>query len=249
MSDHDDTRPLPPPPAYLRPPPAGSPAPGPPPPSVAGGPGRPAPPSVAPGAPTNKRSWLVPTAVGVVALLVGIGLGAVSAQSSADETKKELASTTAQRDDLQAQLDDRAAQLEADQAAAQRVQSEKDAASQKAAADQAAAEKAAADKVAADQAAAAKAATDQAAAAAVADAARNTIPGSGIFEIGGDKNPGTYRTSGPVDRSCYYAVLSSPNASGVDNIIDNNNIQGPGIVTLQAGQFFETSRCADWTRS
>jgi len=180
---------------------------------------------------------------------VGIGLGAASAQSSADETKKELASTTAQRDGLQARLDDRSAQLEADQAAAQRVQSEKDAASQKAAADQAAAEKAAADKVAADQAAAAKAATDQAAAAAVADAARNTIPGSGIFEIGGDKNPGTYRTSGPVDRSCYYAVLSSPNASGVDNIIDNNNIQGPGIVTLQAGQFFETSGCADWTRS
>ena len=200
-------------------------------------------------APKKKRAWLVPTAVGVVALLVGVGLGAVGAQSSAEKTKDELAAMTAERDDLQSQVDDRSAQTEADQAAAQKLQSEKDAADRKAAEDKAKADKAAADKAAADQAAADKAAADDAAAAFVAEAAKNTIPGSGIFEIGGDKNPGTYRTSGPDGRSCYYAILSSPNGSGIDNIIDNNNIQGPGIVTLQAGQYFETNGCNDWTRS
>lgn len=195
------------------------------------------------------RRWLVPTAVGVVALLVGLGIGAVGAQSSLKEKDDELATVTAERDDYRSQVEDREAQKEADQAAAQRIQAEKDEADRKAAADKAAADKAAADKAAADQAAAEKAAADQAAAAAAAEAQKDTIPGSGIFEIGNDKNPGTYKTSGPAGRSCYYAVLSSPNGSGVDNIIDNNIVDGPAIVTLQAGQYFESNGCSDWTRS
>lgn len=198
-----------------------------------------------------KRRWLVPTAVGVAALLIGAGIGAVGAQSTVKEKEDALAAMTKERDDYRSQVDDRQAQTEADQVAAQRIQAEKDEADRKAAADKAAADKAAADKAAADQAAADKAAADQAAAAAAAEAVKNTIPGSGIFEIGGDKNPGTYKTTGPSGSrsSCYYAVLSSPNGSGIDNIIDNNNIQGPGIVTLRAGQYFETNGCSEWTRS
>lgn len=199
-----------------------------------------------------KRRWLVPTAVGVVALLVGVAIGAVGAQSTVKEKEDALAAMTEERDDYRSQVDDRQAQTEADQAAAQRIQAEKEQADRKAAEQKAAADKAAADKAAADQAAAEKAAADQAAAAAAAEAQKNSIPGSGIFEIGGDKNPGTYRTSGPSGSNvvgCYYAVLSSPNGSGIDNIIDNNIIQGPGIVTLRAGQYFETNGCSEWTRS
>jgi hypothetical protein len=101
---------------------------------------------------------------------------------------------------------------------------------------------------AADDAAVAEAQSDKAAAdQAAADHAKNTIPGDGIFAIGSDKAAGT-KTPGPSGSSCYYVILSSPNGSGIDNIIDNNNVAGPGIVTLKAGQYFETSGCSDWTR-
>jgi hypothetical protein len=201
--------------------------------------------------PRRRRRWLLPTAIGIVALLVGVAIGSVGAQSTVKEKEDALAAMTMERDDYRSQVDDRQAQTDADTAAAQRIQAEKDEADRKAAADKAAADKAAADKAAADQAAADKAAADQAAAAAAAEAQKSTIPGSGIFAIGDDKNAGTYKTTGPAGgrSSCYYAVLSSPTSDSFDNIIDNNNIQGPGIVTLRAGQYFETNGCSEWTRS
>jgi membrane protein involved in colicin uptake len=180
-----------------------------------------------------------------------MGIGYASAQSKVYEQAKEIDSISAERDDLESQLNDRQAKQAADRAAADRIEAEREQKEREAAERQAAEEKAAADRAAADQAAAEKAAADQAAADAAAEAARNTIGGSGIYEIGAEKNPGTYRTSGPTPgrSSCYYAVLSSPTGSGIDNIIDNNNIGGPGIVNLAAGQFFETTGCEDWTRS
>ena len=42
------------------------------------------------------------------------------------------------------------------------------------------------------------------------------------------------------------AIRSAPN--GFDGILDNNNTQGPAIVDLQPGQYFETSYCQTWTR-
>jgi membrane protein involved in colicin uptake len=171
-----------------------------------------------------------------------MGIGYASAQSKVDEQAKEIDSISAERDDLESQLNDRQAKQAADRAAADRIEAEREQKEREAAERQAAEEKAAADRAAADQAAAADAA---------AEAARNTIGGSGIYEIGAEKNPGTYRTSGPTPgrSSCYYAVLSSPTGSGIDNIIDNTNLGGPGIVNLAAGQFFETTGCEDWTRS
>jgi hypothetical protein len=248
----DQSRPLPPPPASAEAPTVQQQATPPPPPNA------PAPPVAEPEgtpgelAPGRKRRWLVPTAIGVVALLIGVAIGALGAQSSVKEKEDALAAMTKERDDYRTQVDDRQAQTDADNAAAQRIQAEKEQADRKAADQKAAADKAAADKATADQAAAEKAAADQAAAAAAAEAVKNTIPGSGIFAIGDDKNPGTYKTSGPAGSNivgCYYAVLSSPNGSGIDNIIDNNIIQGPGIVTLKAGQYFETNGCSEWTRS
>jgi hypothetical protein len=99
-------------------------------------------------------------------------------------------------------------------------------------------------KAAAEAAHAAEQAERAAAALAAAEAARNTIPGEGIFAIGADKNPGRYTMAGSPD--CYYAIRSAPN--GFEGILDNNNIDGPAIIDLAAGQFLETTRCAQWTR-
>lgn len=76
--------------------------------------------------------------------------------------------------------------------------------------------------------------------------ANNTVGGNGVYSVGpeGDMAAGTYRTSGR--QFCYYAVLSAPNST-LDNIVTNSNNSGPGIVTLAAGQYFETSNCAQWT--
>jgi hypothetical protein len=70
---------------------------------------------------------------------------------------------------------------------------------------------------------------------------RNTIPGDGMFKVGTDMKPGTYKTAGHV--GCYYAVL---NSTDTFDIAVNNNINGPGFATVAAGQYFETTRCADW---
>lgn len=70
---------------------------------------------------------------------------------------------------------------------------------------------------------------------------RNTVAGEGIYQVGKDMKPGTYRTKGEM--GCYYAILNSPNTS---DIADNNNVDGPAIVSLSTGKYFEVSGCADW---
>lgn len=73
---------------------------------------------------------------------------------------------------------------------------------------------------------------------------RNTVPGNGIFEVGVDITPGTYRTAGA--KNCYFAVTADPNGA---EITANNITSGPALVALAEGEFFETSGCADWALS
>jgi uncharacterized membrane-anchored protein YhcB (DUF1043 family) len=74
-----------------------------------------------------------------------------------------------------------------------------------------------------------------------AEVARNTLAGDGMYKVGSEMKPGTYKTAGAT--GCYYAVLNSTNTY---DIAENNNIDGPGFVTVRDGQYFETDRCADW---
>ncbi|MCW2841475.1 MAG: hypothetical protein JWR55_2958, partial [Aeromicrobium sp.] len=46
---------------------------------------------------------------------------------------------------------------------------------------------------------------------------------------------------------CYYAVLRDTDG-GIDSIVDNNNISGPGILTVADGQFLELAGCSDWVK-
>lgn len=73
---------------------------------------------------------------------------------------------------------------------------------------------------------------------------RNTVPGNGIFEVGVDMAPGTYRTTGA--KNCYFSVNADANGT---EITANNITSGPALVALAAGEFFETSGCADWALS
>ncbi|MFE0509280.1 hypothetical protein [Streptomyces sp. NPDC058964] len=57
---------------------------------------------------------------------------------------------------------------------------------------------------------------------------------------------GTYKTAGPDDEwGCYWE--RAKDASGeFGSIIANNNLDGPGRVPLNSGEYFKTNRCQEW---
>jgi outer membrane murein-binding lipoprotein Lpp len=87
------------------------------------------------------------------------------------------------------------------------------------------------------------AAREQAVEALTAGIQANTF-GDGIYFVGRDIQPGTYHTNGSDgSRSCYYAMLA---ADGQD-ILDNNNIEGPATITINS-PVFEASGPCSWTK-
>lgn len=73
------------------------------------------------------------------------------------------------------------------------------------------------------------------------EVARNTVSGDGIYKVGSDIKAGTYKTKGRV--GCYYAILNSTDTS---NISDNDNLDGPGFLTVHPGQYLQLQNCGDW---
>lgn len=76
-----------------------------------------------------------------------------------------------------------------------------------------------------------------------------SFSGDGEYLVGEDIQAGTYKTAG-ADGSfgCYWE--RAKDASGeFGSIIANNNLEGPGRVTLNKGEYFKTNRCADWKRT
>ncbi|GAA1425437.1 hypothetical protein GCM10009601_32370 [Streptomyces thermospinosisporus] len=75
-----------------------------------------------------------------------------------------------------------------------------------------------------------------------------SFSGEGEYLVGEDIKAGTYKTAGPEDEwGCYWE--RAKDASGeFDSIIANNNLNGPGRVTLNNGEYFKTNRCQEWTR-
>lgn len=78
---------------------------------------------------------------------------------------------------------------------------------------------------------------------------RSTFSGDGEYLVGEDIAAGTYKTAGSDGSfGCYWARLKD--ASGeFDAIIANNNLEGPGRVTLNKGEYFRTNRCQEWKKA
>lgn len=81
-------------------------------------------------------------------------------------------------------------------------------------------------------------------------AASGTIPGDGIFIVGTDIEPGTYRTTGPAGgeswQMCYSARLSGLSGE-LDDIITNDISKGPKTVQVASSdEAFDTSGCSAW---
>ncbi|MGH3474388.1 MAG: DUF2510 domain-containing protein [Aeromicrobium sp.] len=72
--------------------------------------------------------------------------------------------------------------------------------------------------------------------------------GNGVFEVGAEVQPGTYETEGSDDPElpCTYRVSSDE--EGLE-IISSEVSEGPGTVTLEAGQYFTSEYCKTWTQT
>ncbi|WP_099024697.1 hypothetical protein [Mycolicibacterium palauense] len=86
------------------------------------------------------------------------------------------------------------------------------------------------------------------------------IPGNGVFRVGVDIEPGTYRSQGPStplilvfgDVSpisfCSWSTHSTP-AAGDGDLVDANSSLGPVYATVPATVVaFRTANCQPWTR-
>lgn len=76
--------------------------------------------------------------------------------------------------------------------------------------------------------------------------AANTV-GDGTWTVGTDVEPGTYRAAAAVGSTCYWGIYRSGSNGG--DIIEND-IPGGGrpVVTLSAGQDFNSTRCGKWEK-
>lgn len=164
-------------------------------------------------------------------VFVSIGIGGAGGSSSAKEDPEaERALAAAQSDAKLANDRAQAAQTKAANAEAEaRTKLEAEFAQQKAA-----------------QEAAAAALLDREKAVTAAEVAKkaNTIEGDGVYQVGVDIQPGTWKTAGS-GQSCYWQTSSK---SG--DILANDNVDGPTVVVIPASAFsFTTKRCGTWTKT
>lgn len=201
------------------------------------------PPPVKCDVPLLRRGWVLP-ATAALALVVGITLGAAAngQDATASPEYKALDSklSDAKADESKSASDlqearDQLATIEGDlparEDALKQGQDQLTAAQDQLKKDQA--------QLAQDQADVSK--REKAVGVVEHEIEANTISGDGLYEVGRDMKPGSYRSKG--SSGCYYAVL---NSSDTSDIATNNLTDGPAIVTVTSGDYFETQDCADW---
>ncbi|MFF1652582.1 hypothetical protein [Streptomyces sp. NPDC058255] len=71
----------------------------------------------------------------------------------------------------------------------------------------------------------------------------------GMYRVGADIAPGTYKSTGNTDGSCYWERAKDATHS-MNSIVANNNVTGTAIVTISAGDgYFKTTGCGDWKKT
>ncbi|WBO65826.1 hypothetical protein [Streptomyces camelliae] len=71
----------------------------------------------------------------------------------------------------------------------------------------------------------------------------------GMFKVGTDIAPGTYRSTGNKDDSCYWERTKDAE-HGTDSVIANDNVTGTAVVTIAPGDaYFKTTGCGDWKKA
>ncbi|MEU3605705.1 hypothetical protein AB0E83_09665 [Streptomyces sp. NPDC035033] len=77
-----------------------------------------------------------------------------------------------------------------------------------------------------------------------------TLKGSGgMFKVGVDVAPGTYKSTGNQDAECYWERTKDASHS-TDSILANDNVTGTAVVKITAKDgYFKTAGCGDWVKT
>lgn len=183
-----------------------------------------------------RKPWAIPTAAGVLGLVLGAVVGIVASQSD-PTTSAEYQALQVERDEAQAQADELDDLIDDTKEEARLQIAE-------------AAEKAQANVVRSvelDEREKALGERETAVSGAEAQVAANTIA-PGRWTVGVDIEPGAYRVKDAVTSTrCYWAITRT--GSNGDDILSNDYAtQGNLAVTLSAGQDFESSDCGSWVK-
>lgn len=214
----------------------------------------------------RERPWwrqrrTIAEAVVLVLLLIAIGSSSASAEKDAGrEADERIARVHASADK---QVEEATAATAEAEDRAKATAAERDAALDRAAKAKETAEADAAHQLRRDEAALAKKWDDRNAAldqrskdldareqqlagreAAVARVEASQI-GDGIYQVGVDMEPGRYHTDGSIG-GCYIAMLSGSSGS-FDEIINNDNFEGPATIDVHSA-FFKSSGGCTWTK-
>lgn len=193
------------------------------------------PPTVGPSAvksPTGGQPWFRKRWVPIAAAgLVGLTVGAASAGGDTGPTPKQLADAEARAEEAEAARDEAQSDV---------VRAQKEASDAKAAALKDL--KSEADKVAAAQKA--LDVREAKVSGLESEAKANEFEGEGLYLVGSDIKPGTYKADASV--GCYFARLASTDTS---DIIDNGNIDGPIVITVKASdKALQVQRCGTFRK-
>lgn len=71
--------------------------------------------------------------------------------------------------------------------------------------------------------------------------------GDGVYIVGQDMQPGTYRVSVAVTDGCYWQITKS-GSNGADIVQNDLPKGGFPQVTVKAGQDFKSERCGTWVK-
>ncbi|MFF7354065.1 MULTISPECIES: hypothetical protein [Streptomyces] len=71
----------------------------------------------------------------------------------------------------------------------------------------------------------------------------------GMFKVGTDIAPGTYKSTGNKDDSCYWERTKDAE-QGTNSIIANDNVTGTAVVTISPSDaYFKTNGCGNWKKA
>ncbi|MFH8370838.1 hypothetical protein [Streptomyces sp. NPDC018031] len=72
----------------------------------------------------------------------------------------------------------------------------------------------------------------------------------GMFRVGTDIAPGTYKSAGNTEDAGCYWERDKDALHGLESIAANENVNGAGVVTIAPGDaYFKTNDCNDWKKT
>ncbi|CAM5519515.1 hypothetical protein [Streptomyces abikoensis] len=86
--------------------------------------------------------------------------------------------------------------------------------------------------------------------AAAGGSPKTEMPGNGMYKVGADIAPGTYKSVGNKQDGCYWERSKDALHESADSILANENVTGNAVVTIAAGDaYFKTNGCSDWKKT